>query len=83
MPTTLDCAVLGFVAEDFAGVGDVESWGFVAALPVHDREVNPFDVNAAPDQLGEIALADPALPHVSLIARGFALSLDPADSDCN
>ena len=51
VPTTLDCAVLGFVAEDFAGVGDIKSWGFVAALPVHDCEVDSFDINAAPDQL--------------------------------
>ena len=44
-------AVLGIVAEDFAGVGDVESWGFVPALPVDDSEVNAFDINAAPYQL--------------------------------
>ena len=49
VPTTLDCAILGFVAEDLAGVGDVESWGFMPALPVDDSKVNPFDINAAAD----------------------------------
>lgn len=49
VPTTLDGAVLGFVAEDFAGVRDVESWGFMSALSVHDCEVHPFDIDAAPD----------------------------------
>ena len=45
----LYCTVLGFVAEDLAGVGDVESWGFVPALSVDDGEIDPFDINAAAD----------------------------------
>ena len=64
-------------------MGDVEAWGFVAALPVHDCEVNPFDVNAAPDQLCEIALANPALSHIALISGWFTLSFNAADSDRN
>ena len=79
----LYCAILRFVAENFTGMGDVKSWGFVAALPVHDCEVNPFDINAAPDELRQIALADPALSHITLIAGWFALSLDAADTDCD
>ena len=42
-------AVLGIVAEDLAGMGDVESWGFVTALPMDDGEIDPFDIDAAPD----------------------------------
>ena len=76
----LDSPILRFVAEDFAGVGDVESWGFVAALPVHDCEVNAFDINTASYQLRQIALADPSLSHIALIAGWFALSLNAADS---
>ena len=61
-------------------MGDVESRGFVPALPVDDCEINPFDINAAADQLCQIALADPALSHIVLISGWFALSLNAADS---
>ncbi len=64
-------------------MGDVESWGFMAALSVHNCEVNSFDIDAAPDQLRQIALADPALSHVALISSRFTILLNSADSDCD
>ena len=64
-------------------MGDVEAWVFMPALPVHNGKVNPFNINTAADQLRQIALADPALSHVSLVSSRFTISLNSSNSDCD
>jgi hypothetical protein len=74
--------VLGVIADEFAGGGDVEAFEAVVGEGVEDGEAEGVGVDALFDELLEVALGDPGVEHGD---SGFALGgfggLEAADAE--